>query len=394
MALHLPLGLLGVGVVLEWLSHIWSKGGIRTGGRWMMLMGALLAVPSVTLGLYAYRDVVAPAGSVGLKWRQVVAMSPWSDVQWLYMYRHGVLEAIGPAWPSSPPRLAGGSDDGRRKMSGRAGGVQCGLGFMAVGDVFRRGPSTATALRWPRFNVGEVHPAAPSRRYSPPPAIACHRAAAAGPESAKPIHEHEACVGGPEEGEPAMPPGWKELPRYYCTAAGRATIAFALAGMAFPSAVVAGEGPLPGCGFRGPSHSRRRAVAQEASPTCRASGGAWRRPCLPRPRSCSPVRRPLMVRPGSSHCSRRQGIGVRDWSWKRARAAAAKGTDWRHARLFWHIVFRLSISFAVPDGHHYAGEQRAKFFTDVLLGVSASPCTCGWALILSIRCTARVRLNA
>ena len=57
---HLPLGLLSMGVMIEVFCGIFCrKSSMKSAGRWMILLGALTSVPAVTSGIYAYRDVVS-----------------------------------------------------------------------------------------------------------------------------------------------------------------------------------------------------------------------------------------------------------------------------------------------------------------------------------------------
>lgn len=115
VVLHFPLGLLTVGVILEWLSLAWPRSSIRVGSRWMIVLGALLAIPALTLGIYAFRDVVVPAGTVTLHWSDVLAMSDWTRPQWELMIRHLWLESIGTGlavvavviWLGAPDPLPG-----------------------------------------------------------------------------------------------------------------------------------------------------------------------------------------------------------------------------------------------------------------------------------------------
>ena len=56
---HLPLGLLSMGVMMEVFCLIFCrKSSMKIGARWMILLGALMSVPALTTGIYAYRDVM------------------------------------------------------------------------------------------------------------------------------------------------------------------------------------------------------------------------------------------------------------------------------------------------------------------------------------------------
>ena len=80
---HYPIALLILGVLIEIISFGWPRGGFRTAGRWMMLLGALLAIPAATAGIYAFRSVVkAGAMDIDARWQQVVQESKWSPAQW------------------------------------------------------------------------------------------------------------------------------------------------------------------------------------------------------------------------------------------------------------------------------------------------------------------------
>src|SRR4051794_20292631 len=94
--IHYPLGLITFGVLIEILSFFWRESTVRHAGRWMMLLGALSSIPTVTMGMYAFRDVVVP-GSINEMhtWRDVARRSPWTAEQWEHMQRHIWLAAIG-----------------------------------------------------------------------------------------------------------------------------------------------------------------------------------------------------------------------------------------------------------------------------------------------------------
>lgn len=64
---HLPLGLLSAGVLIEFFSFLgWRRSSFRNAGRWMILLGALTAVMATTSGLYALADQTGRAGLKGL----------------------------------------------------------------------------------------------------------------------------------------------------------------------------------------------------------------------------------------------------------------------------------------------------------------------------------------
>src|SRR5678815_5910799 len=87
--IHYPIGLLTIGLVVEIISCFKPKGGFRAAGRWMIAIGAVLAVPTLTSGLYAFRDTVSNDPiMLEQNWHEVAADSPWNDTQWEFMSRH------------------------------------------------------------------------------------------------------------------------------------------------------------------------------------------------------------------------------------------------------------------------------------------------------------------
>src|SRR4030088_1192059 len=74
--IHAPLGLLSVGIIMEVLGFLWHQSGARMAARWMILIGAVTAVPAVTSGIYAYRDVISPTVTADFnfdeKWYQLM----------------------------------------------------------------------------------------------------------------------------------------------------------------------------------------------------------------------------------------------------------------------------------------------------------------------------------
>lgn len=86
---HYPLALVTVGVLIEFLSVLfWRKSSVRTAGRWMVVIGILTAVPTVTTGMYALRHTVDPTGSYGEVWQHIASASSWSDQHWHAIEEH------------------------------------------------------------------------------------------------------------------------------------------------------------------------------------------------------------------------------------------------------------------------------------------------------------------
>ncbi|HZL36076.1 MAG TPA: DUF2231 domain-containing protein [Tepidisphaeraceae bacterium] len=55
--IHYPLGVFVLGVILELFSVLWRRSSVRIAARWMIVIGALLTLPSVTSGIFALHDV-------------------------------------------------------------------------------------------------------------------------------------------------------------------------------------------------------------------------------------------------------------------------------------------------------------------------------------------------
>lgn len=154
--LHYPLGLLAMGVFIELLSLFWRASTVRLAGRWMILIGALACIPTTTLGLYAFRDVVSSSRvTEDSTWKQVVAASPWTPEQWDHMVTHlwFAVAGTGLAVFASVVWLAC-SDAGRRRFYFPAllllvlalGCLNVGAWFSGEG-VYRHGVGVATDAR-------------------------------------------------------------------------------------------------------------------------------------------------------------------------------------------------------------------------------------------------------
>jgi len=218
-------------------------------------------------------------------------------------------------------RLAAGSDDGRRKMYWPALVVfTCGLGFMAVGGciparaVYRYG--TAVAAVQPLARSIPRPPAAGTARR---PAIACHRARCRRPGLREADPRARGLPWAPQRrANTAMPPGWT---RYFRAVQLHLLQVGPPSRLPLPGSRIHPRwsqeyGPLPASRLPRtetiragvPSHRKPR---RHAGPAGGAGAG----------RAC-PARDPVplfaarfLVRPGSSHCSRRQrNLDERDWT--------------------------------------------------------------------------------
>src|SRR2546423_4902928 len=109
--IHYPIGLLTIGLLIEIISVFHRGSGFRAAGRWMIAIGGMLTIPTLTAGLYAFRDTVSPAGiMMDQHWREVVGDSKWNDQQWHFIVHHIRYNSIATAlavlivvlWVSNP----------------------------------------------------------------------------------------------------------------------------------------------------------------------------------------------------------------------------------------------------------------------------------------------------
>ena len=91
---HYPLALLTLGVVIEVLALLWRKSTARAAAKWMILLGTLSMVPTVTTGLYAFKDAASGASTQpDGTWDQLKSNSQWTSEQWTFMKRHITWQA-------------------------------------------------------------------------------------------------------------------------------------------------------------------------------------------------------------------------------------------------------------------------------------------------------------
>lgn len=65
---HFPIGLILIGTLVELFSFLgWRGSGFRRAGRWMLLIGAVWAVPATFSGLYAWQEVLPKGGFAELQ---------------------------------------------------------------------------------------------------------------------------------------------------------------------------------------------------------------------------------------------------------------------------------------------------------------------------------------
>lgn len=66
-AVHFPIALVVIGTLVELFSFLgWRGGGFRRAGRWMLLIGAILGVPTAFSGIYAWAEMIPRNGMAEL----------------------------------------------------------------------------------------------------------------------------------------------------------------------------------------------------------------------------------------------------------------------------------------------------------------------------------------
>ncbi|HSU66611.1 MAG TPA: DUF2231 domain-containing protein [Tepidisphaeraceae bacterium] len=148
LLIHYPIAFLSAGILIELFSFLWPRGFFRAAGRWMIVLGALATLPSLALGLYAFRTAVGGHGP----WHTAIQQSTWAAEQWRFMRMHILLNSIGSAAVVvGVVAWVGASDLWRRRLYLPVLLVLlCGMGLFGVGSwyggesVYRYG--TAVAL--------------------------------------------------------------------------------------------------------------------------------------------------------------------------------------------------------------------------------------------------------
>lgn len=94
--IHVPLGLLAVGILLELLSLVFHGSNSRTAARWMIALGTLGMIPTALTGAYALSDVARRSMPVGdrvdVAWVDVLARTD------LYAGKTSASDAEGAQW--------------------------------------------------------------------------------------------------------------------------------------------------------------------------------------------------------------------------------------------------------------------------------------------------------
>src|SRR3954462_2329712 len=93
---HFPLALLVAGLGVEVLSLLYRHTTLRAAGRWMILLGALAAVPTAVSGAYAFADVARRSMPTGER----------VDVPWYRVLRDTRVHSPAPGSTSLLPSAA------------------------------------------------------------------------------------------------------------------------------------------------------------------------------------------------------------------------------------------------------------------------------------------------
>jgi uncharacterized membrane protein len=73
--IHYPLGILTAGIVIEFFSFLYRRSTFRLAGRWMILIGALSAIPATFSGIYALRSIAQVDMDSDTHWAEVKTTS-------------------------------------------------------------------------------------------------------------------------------------------------------------------------------------------------------------------------------------------------------------------------------------------------------------------------------
>ena len=116
--IHYPLGLLGIGLLIELFAFLWPRSTFRIAGRWMILLGALGTVPASVSGIFAKWDIVKDmAGGNEGHWEDLKLHAGLSGLQWQFLNQHVLYNAIASVLAVLAVVLwLGGSDRWRRGL--------------------------------------------------------------------------------------------------------------------------------------------------------------------------------------------------------------------------------------------------------------------------------------
>ncbi len=115
--IHLPLGLLGLGVLIELFSFLWRGTSIHLAARWMILLGTLGLLPAGTSGIYALADVMTHGRDGSDSWLQLKEDAGLSGPEWEQAKDHMLWNSVGTGLALlAVMTWLGASDKGRRVL--------------------------------------------------------------------------------------------------------------------------------------------------------------------------------------------------------------------------------------------------------------------------------------
>ncbi len=94
--IHYPLGMLVAGVLIELFAFLWPHSSVRVAGKWLVLLGALSAVPAAFSGIYALPAVAHVDLDGSTAWADTRATSPVlsNPAVWHAIKTHAVVQSI------------------------------------------------------------------------------------------------------------------------------------------------------------------------------------------------------------------------------------------------------------------------------------------------------------
>jgi len=112
---HYPVALVSLGAIIELLSFFYRRHSFRAAGRWMLFLGVLSLLPSLTSGMYAARQSFH--ADEDAKWAEIKTQAPLNEHQWELLRDH----VTGNAWGAGILLVmvlifVGSSDRWRRKL--------------------------------------------------------------------------------------------------------------------------------------------------------------------------------------------------------------------------------------------------------------------------------------
>ena len=122
LLIHYPLGVFVLGMVVELFSLLYRGTSLRAAGRWMILIGALSAVPTALTGIYAFANVARMELPQGVSNADQTWSDTWSQTQLdkeqkEHLRQHTFSQAIATGVCALLATLwMGCSDNWRRKL--------------------------------------------------------------------------------------------------------------------------------------------------------------------------------------------------------------------------------------------------------------------------------------